>query len=118
MCSICENTLVNYPFKHDDKYCPLAAATYCSLCCKYGHSQIDCSNRPSIETITRKPLKEIQPKVFVRDKTNTFEMADHDRSMRAFLYSQGVSTAGKKEVLKAKIKETVKEYGYENTRFI
>ncbi len=118
MCSICDNTLTSYSFKHDAKYCPLGAATYCSLCCKYGHSQFDCDNRQSIETVTRKPLKETQSKVFVRDKTNTFEMPDHDRSMRAFLYSQGVSTAGKNEKLKEKVKETVKQYDYENARFI
>ncbi len=111
MCDHCTHVLSKNYFPHSEENCPLGAATYCSICCSYGHSSYSCEYKPSPKTSA---LKEISSnKVFKRELKNTLVIPkNNDRGKHHFLYSQGVSRAGKTEELNKKCEKVAKERGY------
>lgn len=112
MCSNCENVLHKYPFKHYEAHCPWELAQYCSYCSSYGHTEIRCSNRPTIKT--RKPLQEKTVNTsFQRPKKVVMEITKDDRIMRHFLASQGESIAGKIDTLTKKVETWAKKHNYD-----
>lgn len=118
MCSNCENILHDYPFIHKEGHCPLAAASYCGLCCKFGHLDYVCANRPAKPT-DRKPLAvKKQQAVFQRDTKNYFEITKNDQVMERFLFSQKESIAGKTQELCKKIETWAKKMNYDGVRFL
>jgi hypothetical protein len=136
MCSNCENILHEYPFAHNGEHCPLAAASYCGLCCKFGHLDYVCVNRPAKNT-DRKPLgpkivtensdtlrasfaraKAQQLTAFQRTNKNYFEITKNDQVMERFLFSQKESIAGKTQELCKKIETWAKKMNYDGVRFL
>ncbi len=119
MCSNCENILHEYPFAHNGEHCPLAAASYCGLCCKFGHLDYVCVNRPAKNT-ERRPLgpKRQQLPAFQRTNKNYFEITKNDQVMERFLFSQKESIAGKTQELCKKIETWAKKMNYDGVRFL
>ncbi len=112
MCDTCSHVLSNKYFSHSEENCPLGAAIYCSICCSYGHSSFSCDNRP---TSSMNALKEISTnKVFQRQIKDTLVLPKDDRAKHHFLYSQGVSRAGKTEELNKKCEKVARERGYKD----
>jgi len=112
MCDSCSHVLTRKYFSHTEENCPLGAATYCSICCSYGHSVYGCNDRPTTSINT---LKEISPnKIYQKEVKNTLTLAKDDRSKHHFLYSQGISRAGKTEELNRKCDMVAKERGFKD----
>ena len=112
MCDSCSHVLSNKYFSHSEENCPLGAATYCGICCGYGHSSYSCNNRP---TSSMNALKEISTnKIFQRQIKDTLVLPKDDRAKHHFLYSQGVSRAGKTEELNKKCEKVARERGYKD----
>ena len=111
MCDHCTHVLGKGYFSHSEENCPLGAATYCGICCSYGHSSYSCAHKPSPKTSS---LKEISTNsMFKRDLKNTLIVPkDNNRGKHHFLYSQGVSRAGKTEELNKKCEKVARDRGY------
>lgn len=116
MCDSCSHVLTNNYFSHTNENCPLGAAIYCGICCSYGHSTYSCADRPSS---SRNTLTEISSNaMFKRECKNTLVLPkNNDRAKHHFLYSQGVSRAGKTEELNRKCERVAKERGYHGVTY-
>jgi hypothetical protein len=114
MCDICKPILPKYPFKHLQKHCPYAKSCFCSFCCDYGHLEIHCPDAPKSDP---EPPKHIKATV-EQPTEHALLIGNKDRVLRAFLFSKGISIAGKTEELQEKITEWALENGYENVNFV
>ncbi len=116
MCDNCSHVLGKNYFSHYEENCPLGAASYCSFCCNYGHRSYSCEYKPSPKSNT---LKEISSNyIYNRELKKTIVLPkDNDRGKHHFLYSQGVSRAGKTEELNKKCEKVAKERGYSGVTF-
>lgn len=115
MCIHCDHVLIGFAIKHKPAACPFMAACYCNLCASYGHRPANCEHRPSADCWPAK----IAAKAPASQKETgpTLEVACEDRAMRAFLYSKGLSIAGKSDALQDRICEWAGKNSYITVEF-
>ncbi len=113
MCDICKPILPRYPIKHTPNHCPYAKSCYCSFCCDYGHLESSC---PDIKLTSESP-NHVKATVQLPSE-HVLLIGNKDRILRAFLFSKGISIAGKTEELQEKVTEWALENGYENVNFV
>jgi hypothetical protein len=90
------------------------AACYCTFCGSYGHRPATCERRPGTECWPSQPAKAA---VASAPTGPVLEVAGDDRAMRAFLYSKGLSIAGKTEGLRNRIGEWAEKNSYVTVEF-
>ncbi len=114
MCDICKPFLPKYPFKHAPNHCPYAKSCFCSFCCNYGHLERSCP-----DALPPAPEPPTYIKATVEQPTeHVLMIGNKDRVLRAFLFSKGLSIAGKSDELQEKVTEWALDNGYENVNFV
>ena len=110
MCSNCERILPHFLVKHAETSCPYMSALYCTFCATYGHSHTACARRPTTDVL---PTKGTEPAAYFPAAPGpVFDLPPNDRALRAFLYSQGLSIAGKTDALQDRVKLWAAKNGY------
>lgn len=89
-CTICTSILGIYAKAHPTRPCPLAKALRCSICAKYGHTNLRCERRHMIENI---PNIHDEPSLNICNpiQDNMITITDSDAPVRAALLVNNIT---------------------------
>ena len=90
-CNICPLILGKYARPHPTTPCPLAKALHCTICLKYGHTNLRCIKRENIELC--KDINDYNPPLNICNpiQDNMIEITDMDAPIRAALLGNGIT---------------------------
>jgi hypothetical protein len=129
MCSKCENVLLGFSIPHAVANCPLVHASYCSVCCSYGHLTEDCPDQEILSY--RKPtyVEQLVPSSLLsRYKITTqtpleyqedsrpkgdvlLEIEETDKAIRQVLMNYSIQPSGRMKENRRLLKQLSDEMG-------
>lgn len=92
-CNLCKKNRVLYSTHNNENDCPFLCAQYCLYCCEKGHSISVCKEKQTFPPV--KP--DIYRALSVQYKPSV-DIRDDERSITAFLSSQGAQKKGVKDL--------------------
>jgi hypothetical protein len=130
MCSKCQDILIGFSIPHPVSACPLAKASYCSLCCCYGHLTECCPDDDAQQSRTIQFVEQLVPYALLQQYNITsltplhqaeaqkrarfepvLEVEETDRAIRQILMNYSIQPSGKMKENRRLLKQLSEELG-------